>query len=209
MALLALSTGGVSLVKAASVRPADAFSVGSQPNAAALDADGSQAAVGTVVGSVGVWRLQGGAKISGIEAGDEVDAVGFGMHGRWLAVGTADGRARVFDVASGRPITEATLHSGPVRQLLISRDDRYLVTATRDGVVSLWPLSDRDDPEWIAGVARRVMRDQPAGPLFVPNAALLPAPDPARLRRLVETLRRCASEPLRREGEMLDAYLGP
>ena len=84
------------------------------------------------------------AGVVGILHGDTgpVDSVAFGSDGRTLASGSADGTARVWDVATrkqlGSPLTASTL---PVTSVAFSPDGRTLAVGGAYGTVQLWDLA--------------------------------------------------------------------
>jgi WD40 repeat protein len=86
-------------------------------------------------------RLEG---VVGILHGDSgpVDSVVFSSDGRTLASGSADGTARVWDVAThkqlGPPLTASTL---PVTSVALSPDGRTLAVGGDYGAVELWELA--------------------------------------------------------------------
>jgi WD40 repeat protein len=209
LALVALSTGAAWLVSAAPPGASIAFSLGSPPSSAAFSPDGGMVAVGTVVGTVTVWNTRDHVKICDIHCGDaRVNSLCFGMGGRWLAAGMEDGQACVYESVSGQPITEAMLHPTAVRQVVLSKDNQYLVTATRDGTVLVWPLAHTGDAERAVEIARNVMQDDPDGRRFIPRADLAPGPDAARIRQFIESMRAEGGEAMRPEIDLLNSYLG-
>ncbi len=209
-ALVALNSGEVLLVSPTMQAARVAFTVGSPPSSAALNSDGSMAAVGTVVGTVTIWNNQGRVKIAEISCGDSrINSLCFGMDGRWLGVGTEDGQARVFETASGRPVTEAMPHTSAVRHILFLKNSQYLVTAVRDGLVLVWPLLRSGDTEQAVKISRRVMHDGSGVQRFIPSTETVPESDIPLIRHLIENTRGGATDGMRQEAELLDAYLDP
>src|SRR5262249_35183701 len=78
----------------------------------------------------------------------------FSHHGRWVATGSRDGTARVWDAATGEPVTPPLRHSGGTPSVAFSPDDRRLIVAAW-GSVSVWDLApDGRPPEDLATLAR-------------------------------------------------------
>jgi WD40 repeat protein/serine/threonine protein kinase len=66
--------------------------------------------------------------------------VAWSRDGRWLATGSDDGTARVWDPESGRPVTPPLEHQGPVRALAWSPRGSWLATAD-DHATRIWDAS--------------------------------------------------------------------
>ena len=78
-------------------------------------------------------------RVSWIDAGLEaVTALAVDPSGRLLALGRADGRVRVYSLASRQRIREFRPHSDSVTVLAFSRDGGLLVSAGSDGLLHLW-----------------------------------------------------------------------
>ena len=98
----------------------------------------------------------------------------FSPDGRWIATGAADHTARLWDAATGHPISIPLRHDGPVLDLQFSLDGRWLVTASADRTARLWRLSRAATPipEWLPdlleGIAlRRITDDEQVEPVPV------------------------------------------
>jgi WD40 repeat protein len=72
----------------------------------------------------------------------EVCSVAFCPRGVRIATGSADGTARVWDAATGQPLTPPLAHEAPVKQVAFSPDGRRLVTASSDYTAQVWDVVD-------------------------------------------------------------------
>ncbi len=68
----------------------------------------------------------------------ELACVAFSPDGRTIATGDFVNTARLWDVATGRPIGRPILHRDPVRSVAFSPDGRKLATASLDKTARLW-----------------------------------------------------------------------
>jgi WD40 repeat protein len=206
VALVLLNSGAGWLVSTAPSQAAPVLHV-SAPNCAAFSADGAMVAIGTTTGAVSVWDMQNRRKITEFHCSDSaIDALCFSSNGRWLAVGTEDHEARIYQSNSGLPISGLMPHSGPVRQLTFAKGDSALITATFDGMLLVWPLATPDAAR-VEEISRRVVRDQTGGTRFIPSPDLVFAPDNASLQRLILTLRQQNAPALQSQIDLLSAYL--
>jgi WD40 repeat protein len=90
-------------------------------------------------------------ELSGHEKG--VVSASFSPDGRRIVTASFDRTARLWDVATGRPLGEPLRHEEAVRSASFSPDGRRVVTASRDGAARVWdaatgkllgePLRDR------------------------------------------------------------------
>ena len=75
-----------------------------------------------------------------------VNSVAFSRDGKILATGSKDGAARLWDVATQRPIGgPLTGHAGPVTSVAFSPDGKTLATGSSDGTAGCgtWPAISR------------------------------------------------------------------
>ncbi|HSJ04408.1 MAG TPA: WD40 repeat domain-containing serine/threonine protein kinase [Verrucomicrobium sp.] len=108
----------------------------------ALSSDGSRLA--TVSGPGGnmldIWDLPGEARLwPSFRPGGAIHDLDFSPDGRRIAVASHDSYARVFDVASGLPLTESMRHPGAVREVHFNQDGTRLATSgVGETSVRLW-----------------------------------------------------------------------
>ncbi len=65
-------------------------------------------------------------------------AVAFGPAGDVVASGGDDGRARLWDAATGDPLGAVLAHGGPVTAVSFAPAGRRLLTGSEDGIARLW-----------------------------------------------------------------------
>ncbi len=89
-----------------------------------------------------------------------VTAVTFNRQGTRVGAGWAEGRAGVWDAASGRQLWEASAHAAELTAIAFSPDGRRMVTSGKDDLARLWdaasgrPLADlRGHSSLITGAA--------------------------------------------------------
>jgi WD40 repeat protein len=73
-----------------------------------------------------------------------VTALAASPDGRWLATGSADRKARLWDLRSEQPERSAFVlkeHAAPVSHVLFSNDGRWLITGGRDSIACIWNLA--------------------------------------------------------------------
>ena len=81
-----------------------------------------------------------------------VHAVAFNPDGTKIATASDDHTARLWDVATGKPLATPLKHEGNVTAVAFSPDGTKIATASDDHTAQLWrvPRSFRDDLAWIA-----------------------------------------------------------
>jgi WD40 repeat protein len=75
---------------------------------------------------------------------DWVTSVAFSPDGRWLASGSDDATARVWDLQAEDPTAEPRVlrgHEGPIPSVAYRRDGQWLATGSGDHTARLWDLS--------------------------------------------------------------------
>jgi WD40 repeat protein/serine/threonine protein kinase len=95
---------------------------------------------GVVRASLGAWHAQARLLERSLHHDGEVLAIAFGPDGHRLATASADGTVRLWDVATGHPLSKPIVHHGPVLALAFSPDGSLLATAGADGELQLWDV---------------------------------------------------------------------
>ena len=67
-------------------------------------------------------------------------SIAFSPNAKILATGCKDNDVGLWEVASGRPITQFKGHSGPVWVVAFGRDGKVLASGSQDGTVRLWEV---------------------------------------------------------------------
>ena len=121
--------------------------VGVKPlDSLAWSQDGSQLVVGSWDGLVHVLDAAGEVtrtlEMPPSDVYNAVIAVAFSPDGHFVAAGSKDRTARVWDVSDGRLVATLQGHSGFVNQVLFTPDSQGLVTSSVDGTVRRWRILD-------------------------------------------------------------------
>ena len=84
------------------------------------------------------WHAGGKLLERRIRHGGEVHAVDFCPEGRKLATAGADRTARLWDLATGSPLSPPLRHEAPVRAVAFRPDGSLVATAGDDGLIRYW-----------------------------------------------------------------------
>ena len=88
-----------------------------------------------------------------------VNSAVFSPDGSKIVTASSDNTARVWDAATGRPLTEPLQHGDSVNSAVFSPDGTKIVTASADGTARMWsiaPPSNIPSPNWLAPLAETV-----------------------------------------------------
>jgi eukaryotic-like serine/threonine-protein kinase len=122
------------------------INVGASPGGwgLAFDPTGSTIALGLGSGRIRLYDARTLALKTEFPAAHNggVSRLAFSHDGRWLASGSGDRTARVWDVASGRQVALINSHNGTTRSVRFSPDDRSLV------VTGWWRLERWSTGDW-------------------------------------------------------------
>jgi WD40 repeat protein len=152
--------GSVAVYRATDGHPRAAMSA--QANALDFSPDGATVLVSTVEGVL-LWHWRGGRSdvlepLGGkrpTAASPFLFIAAFSADGRRVAVGRADGRAGIYDVASSRRIVRIPTTPRPVSAAVFSPDGRFLLT-TADKDANLWDSRSGDLIAALRGHAARI-----------------------------------------------------
>ena len=105
--------------------------------------DGGRLAIADDAARLRLWEPGGATNdLASLELTGVARQVRFSRDGRWVAVGAGVNAARVWDAASGRPITPV-LHPGTdVTAVAFSPDGAAVLTGAQNGQLHLWRLAD-------------------------------------------------------------------
>jgi len=107
--------------------------------------------------------------------GSVLQDLAFSHDGRYLALGSTNGTARLWDLRAGAEDRQLRGHTGPIRGVAFSADGDRLATGSDDGTVKIWDLTE-------FGEAVQVLPCQAAGLTTLavcPAGRLLAATDTA------------------------------
>lgn len=124
-----------------------------------------------------VWDANTGRLLmDSLPCDGQVQSAQFTSDGQLVAAGSATGTVRLWDSRTGKRLYELK-HSLRVRSIEFSADDAWLLTASDDQTIGLWPLPPRLDPipSWLAQLAESAAGqrlDEQGALETVPSAAL-------------------------------------
>ncbi len=150
--------------------------------------DGQLFLAGFKDGKVGLWQTETGEPVQlSLHHPHPVERAVFGpapLH--LLATAQTDGVVIVWDVDSGLPVTPPLPHAGPVAETVFTRSGDAILTRTRDGTVTRWPLtSDNHSADDLVWMARAL-----AGQRLLPRSGGLELTEPGYFKDLWPQLRR-------------------
>jgi WD40 repeat protein len=93
--------------------------------------------------TLGIWTVAGGDRPFHLDlAGEPALCAAFLADGKRVAVGSADGAVRVFELATGGVRHTLRGHRGPVLCLAASADGKHLVSGGLDTTAVVWAIRD-------------------------------------------------------------------
>jgi WD40 repeat protein len=121
------------------------------PDSKVLASGASERPDGFAAGSVRLWDVAAGKKLSALEG---VPTGVFGLafaDGKTLAVAGKDDAVRLHDTETGRPARPLRGHLGWVRAVAFTPDGKTLVTGGQDAAVKLWDVAGTADRDVLRG----------------------------------------------------------
>jgi eukaryotic-like serine/threonine-protein kinase len=144
------------------------------------------------------------ATIIRTKAGAVTD-VAFSPNGETVALGSADGSVRLWNVSGEGQVSTLTGHRGAVSTVRFSRDGRLLLTASADGTARVWRIQKLESPVVLSG-HRGFLRDAE----FSPDGSLVVTAGEDRTARVWHPDGTGQALVLRgHEGEVLSASFSP
>jgi WD40 repeat protein len=134
--------------------------LGNPTNAIAIHPNGDILASGDLYGTVKLWNLRTGTRISQFSPHAEtISGLAFTPDGKTLITASYDGKIEVWDLASGQLLQTLTGHSGIIRAIALHPNGQILASGGNDGVI-LWDLPTgelltklKDHHNWIQSLA--------------------------------------------------------
>ncbi|HKI38872.1 MAG TPA: M56 family metallopeptidase, partial [Mycobacterium sp.] len=147
--------------------------------AVAVSPDGRLMAIGTPTNPIHLIRLADGTDLTQIDLGAAAHALAFSPDGTRLLSGGRDSSARIWDVATGRPLGEPIKHRNWVEAVAITPDGRVAASAGQDGLIRLWDT-----------ITSKELTQPPAHEFWLSGAALSPDGTTAFTSAWDDTIRR-------------------
>jgi WD40 repeat protein len=91
--------------------------------------------------NLGQWLTQVNPLRAFLPHAEQVLVVAFSPDGQSVVTGCADGTARLWEAATGRPLGEPLRHQGPVRAVAFSPDGQTVLTGSDDHHGRLWDVA--------------------------------------------------------------------
>jgi eukaryotic-like serine/threonine-protein kinase len=111
--------------------------------AAAFSPDGRRVATaGNLEDQARIWDARTGQVLPGstLSQGSQVTALAFSPDGRILGVGCKDGSARLWDVATAKPLGPPMVQRSTIVAVTFNQPGRALLATAADGTTRSWPL---------------------------------------------------------------------
>jgi WD40 repeat protein len=102
-------------------------------------------------GTARIWQINGRETVTFAHREKAVRAVAFSPDGTRVAAAESGGVVRIFDSASGHPVTSIFGHVGHVNAVAFSPDGKRLATAGSDWRAKLWDAADGREQRTLAG----------------------------------------------------------
>jgi WD40 repeat protein len=94
---------------------------------------------GWPAGFVQLWSASDGKELLRLEIEDAV-SLAFSPNSQILATGSLDGTLRLWEIAAGRMLMEASGHYGQIERLVFTPDGTSLISGSQDGTILRWGI---------------------------------------------------------------------
>jgi WD40 repeat protein len=91
-----------------------------------------------------IWDAETLKSVAVLNHEGDVYSARFSPNSEFLVTASTDGKARIWESATGEKVAELIGHSGPVYGASFSRDGDLIVTASKDGTARIWDVGLRD-----------------------------------------------------------------
>ena len=112
---------------------------------AQFSADGTKLLTNSYDGTARLWNVRTGRPIAVMRHDSWVAWAEFSPDGSRVITGAADNTIRLWDAETGDELSALRGHSAPVFRARMSRDQKFIASASSDGTVRLWPTLPSKD----------------------------------------------------------------